>query len=767
MRMRYVISLIIVFFAFCCNAQDASKKAKEAFQRGEYKVAAQLYELSASTAENVEQRNKLYADAKRAKQCESLRQSGINKFEADDFEGAANDFQKLKSLNPADVISGDYLKKIVDIKVGDAQVGEREINESQTALSKGDYNAAKKNLEEASRAVNLYSVGNNETRKKEISDAMSEVNKIEAMMSEAETEYAKLIQNPSLSGCERVKMAYSEVLRVNPGNTKANVRIKECDNIKAEVLVWNKTVESNSFEMYMQYNEKYPDGLFAERSRMAISRLDSEAWGKAKKINTPEAYRSYLSSFPDGIGEHERNLSKDFSLWDAASGAEDISKYETYLNRFPRGIYAKSAKDKVNELKDKRDWLEAQNAGTKAAYDAYISKHPNGKYRQNASSAVTNMNEATAWDSALATNTKKAYQTYIDNHINGKHISEARSRISEIDAADNKLWQELKSARTEAKLKEYMSYYPNGIHIKETASWDNLFKAQRELSNSNWSKALYLYSNAISILSENDKADMAYARFMANPSIIAGQEYINKYPNNVYNVYAVKDKVARLFADSMTEQEWKSSYKMAMNYAQDEGTKSYIKGKKRKVAGTPVHLAVDGNYNVPAGSYGLGAYLTFGREENPFKLMTGLGYEKHNDCIVNKDDLFKPSSSYAFNGVQISRLSVPVTLNLKFGVFYIGGGVAFNYQLGNMVDFSVEDGETIYSIDRENATFVNPYNIDAVARVGIGWFGVSVNYQLTDVYDFNYLESHHPVIYDTYSEILRAPTIKAHITFTF
>lgn len=67
---------------------------------------------------------------------------------------------------------------------------------------------------------------------------------------------------------------------------------------------WALTGADGSERGLGRYLERYPNGLFANRARAELARLnadsDEEAWAQAVRIDTPESYRQYLEDFPNG-----------------------------------------------------------------------------------------------------------------------------------------------------------------------------------------------------------------------------------------------------------------------------------------------------------------------------------------------------------------------------------------------------------------------------------------------------------------------------------
>ena len=68
---------------------------------------------------------------------------------------------------------------------------------------------------------------------------------------------------------------------------------------------WSQTGADGSARGLRRYLDRYPNGLFANRARAELARInavtDEDAWAQAVRIDTAEAYRQYLRDFPNGI----------------------------------------------------------------------------------------------------------------------------------------------------------------------------------------------------------------------------------------------------------------------------------------------------------------------------------------------------------------------------------------------------------------------------------------------------------------------------------
>lgn len=113
----------------------------------------------------------------------------------------------------------------------------------------------------------------------------------------------------------------------------------------------------------------------AERKRLEQARLDRAYWDETGARNDEAGLRAYLARFPDGIfaevaadrislieaANLEAAEAEDRAAWDTAQTANTIAAYQDYLRAFPRGVFKPEAETRIARLT-----AEAQNEGTQA-----------------------------------------------------------------------------------------------------------------------------------------------------------------------------------------------------------------------------------------------------------------------------------------------------------------------------------------------------------------------------------------------------------------
>ena len=68
---------------------------------------------------------------------------------------------------------------------------------------------------------------------------------------------------------------------------------------------WARTGADGSEVGLRRYLQRYPNGLFANRARAELARInagtDEQAWARAVQLDTPAGYQEYLRDYPNGI----------------------------------------------------------------------------------------------------------------------------------------------------------------------------------------------------------------------------------------------------------------------------------------------------------------------------------------------------------------------------------------------------------------------------------------------------------------------------------
>ena len=105
-------------------------------------------------------------------------------------------------------------------------------------------------------------------------------------------------------------------------------------NSQVEIAFWDAIKDSSDPSFLQAYMDRYPNGLF-----VAIARL---------KLNSLQD-KSNLESQSRGSGNNS-NGSADIAYWDFIKDKTNVAYFESYVARYPNGIFADIAKLKIEEL---------------------------------------------------------------------------------------------------------------------------------------------------------------------------------------------------------------------------------------------------------------------------------------------------------------------------------------------------------------------------------------------------------------------------------
>lgn len=120
----------------------------------------------------------------------------------------------------------------------------------------------------------------------------------------------------------------------------------------------------------------------------------------AQQISDKQKEQRSVNNEINRIIEEEIKLAKiraenDRKAWNAASVTNTIAAFQTYLNEWPDGDYAQSARKNISLLEaDNRGWQTARGNHTKAAYQKYLANFPQGQFASTAKLEISKFEDA-------------------------------------------------------------------------------------------------------------------------------------------------------------------------------------------------------------------------------------------------------------------------------------------------------------------------------------------------------------------------------------
>lgn len=260
---------------------------------------------------------------------------------------------------------------------------------------------------------------------------------------------------------------------------------------EVERAIWQATLAQDSAPGYESYLERYPDGFFATEARAAldkirtepnrIARLSEEALALTRERRQQVQRELTLLGFdPRGVdgmfGPGSRAAITRFQTANGfpATGFLDATQIERLSLQAERRSAEQAADERRRELdQEKRDreaWAAVAETGDEAGLRTYLDRYPNGLYApiarqrldvlQADARAQAEALENADWERAAANGTPEALRAYLEAHPDGAHAQAARERLG---ATRNAEIASVESAAIEAARAEENSLGLNAV----------------------------------------------------------------------------------------------------------------------------------------------------------------------------------------------------------------------------------------------------------------------------------------------------------------
>lgn len=251
----------------------------------------------------------------------------------------------------------------------------------------------------------------------------------------------------------------------------------------AEAVFWESTVEQGSLGAYEAYAKRYPKGRYLTEARAEIARIKAEPQREAREGEAALALSrddrraiqrglSLVGYDPKGIdGVFGAGSRTAIAGWQKKNGyeatsyltREQIVKLTEQADARSAALEAEAAaRQKAVEVEDRAYWQETGAAGDEAGLRAYLKRYPDGLYADLAeerlkASEADRMDQAeaadrAAWDLASRDQTIASYQDYLASYPDGAFAGEAQARIDALTAEAETGDQTARLEATEAAL---------------------------------------------------------------------------------------------------------------------------------------------------------------------------------------------------------------------------------------------------------------------------------------------------------------------------
>tara|TARA_R110002124_G_scaffold92007_3_gene233907 strand:+ start:21981 stop:23615 length:1635 start_codon:yes stop_codon:yes gene_type:complete len=231
--------------------------------------------------------------------------------------------------------------------------------------------------------------------------------------------------------------------------------------IDAEAVAWAAASEADSIEAYETYLSDYPDGANAAQARAALAALQNTperieaALGLSR--NERRAIQRDLTILefdPRGIdGLFGRLTRAAIRAWQGANGipatgfldrAQIFSLAQQGAQRAAQLEAEARARQQAEERRDRAYWRDTGSGQDEVGLRAYLERFPDGIFANVAQErldrieadrrAAAEARDRAAWDGAVQLDTIPAYRGYLRDFPTGSFADEARARIAQLQA---------------------------------------------------------------------------------------------------------------------------------------------------------------------------------------------------------------------------------------------------------------------------------------------------------------------------------------------
>lgn len=335
--------------------------------------------------------------------------------------------------------------------------------------------------------------------------------------------------------------------------------IKDEESNFAEKGYWENALRQNDREGYVAFLKMFPKGRRADMARLAIHRIDDE------------------------------------EAWESADTKDNLN---AYIKTFPSGIHIDEAKDRLKDIDEFEAWSQAESTNTATSFKAYISKYPQGKYVDDARSGLAKLEEKNIWDETRKVNTIQSYRNYLSTSRSKSYAKEANAAIAHLEqeqkvAADNKLWNSIKSSDNPNDFKSYLSSssYRDPKHEQEAKFRYNILNAESNYRMKAYSEAVKSFERAKAVMPLSKeyvdmyldaRDEMLYSEYSMSPSVEKAKTYLKAFPDGKYS-YELSGKICRNLADAMNGLTTDKEYQQVLLYAKTDSDRKYVRDSYDKI----------------------------------------------------------------------------------------------------------------------------------------------------------------------------------------
>lgn len=456
------------------------------------------------------------------------------------------------------------------------------LKKAEASIAAGDYSSARNELAAHKAYLDSKKVDRNSNSYIDVERMLKRVNDCQPLMEKAlstlsnvtsEAISKEMDQARDTSEISAIAKKYLSRLAVARKNLRTVSSTFASDRkAKAKLVEVEKLVE--------QINEEKSN--FAEKGY----------WEVALRQNDREGYVAFLKRFPKGRrADMARQAIRGFDDEEAWESADTKDKLNAYLKSFPSGRHVDDAKVRLNDIDDFEVWSQAESTNTAASFKAYISKYPQGKHVDEARNGLAKLEERNVWEETQRVNTIQAYKDYLSKSKSKSYEREAKKAIVYLEleqkvAADNKLWNSIKSSDNPNDFKSYLSSssYRDPKHEQEAKFRYNILNAESNYKMKAYSEAVKSFERAKAVMPLSKeyvdmyldaREEMLYSEYSISPSVEKAKTYLKAFPDGKYS-YELSGKICRNLADAMNGLTTNKEYQQVLLYAKTDSDRKYV-----------------------------------------------------------------------------------------------------------------------------------------------------------------------------------------------
>lgn len=330
------------------------------------------------------------------------------------------------------------------------------------------------------------------------------------LMAQAKSDIDKLNELGATAALfESLKELYKGTIAepiVNEASKKAITVEQQSEEIlaavKAKAKQGNK-IQQHNLEEQIPAEEAVAEVEEAKEEVAAVANTVEEKETPMEDVTTTEVAATEVAAKEAESSQPKDERFEEEVVWQMAIDENKLDGYKGYLEKYPEGVHASEAAEKLKTLKeearvmelakDEATWINAEQVNTIDEYKKYLGTYPEGRHAQEAKDKLKAMGEDTlsredkilllAKDEALWMRTRekgtiKAYEEYLKQYPEGRHSEYAKKTVESLKdlevekkmlekARDEVSWKVAVATNTLAAYEEYLKLYPNGIYAAQ------------------------------------------------------------------------------------------------------------------------------------------------------------------------------------------------------------------------------------------------------------------------------------------------------------